>query len=197
MSHHDYSVNSRTCFAALIFFYSILLAGCANTPTWPMENIGIAQFSGNITGSGNILIIPTSSTRTNCQKSPMACQTFATNLTYSINANSAANAYLPQNHETMSIVHDNVEMVQKEIERVSAQYLLIWDVGIIDDRKPFSFGPDAFSISTLKVISIDNDEIAIQLMKPYGLINLNTENFIIVAGETGKRLGGYLSPHLN
>lgn len=162
-----------------------------------MENIGTAQFSGNTTKPGNILILPTAATRKACQNSPIACQTFARNIVYTINANSAANAFLPQNHETMSIVHGNKNMVEKEIERVNAKYLLVWEAGVVDDRAAFSFRADAYSISTLKVIDIASNKNVVQLMKPYGLINPNTEDFVALASETGKKLGRYLSPHLN
>lgn len=197
MNYHSHTAKYKLLICLLIFSLPSFLAGCASTPGWPMENIGTAQFSGNTPKSGNILVLPTSETRKTCQKSPIACQTFATNIVYTINTNSAANAFLPQNHETMSIVHENRNMVKNEIERVNATYLLVWEVGVLDDRDAFSFRADAYSISTLKVIDIASNQNVVQLMKPYGLINPNTEDFVALAGETGKKLGGYLSPHLN
>ncbi|PKL95911.1 MAG: hypothetical protein CVV18_03660 [Gammaproteobacteria bacterium HGW-Gammaproteobacteria-8] len=96
----------------------------------------------------------------------------------------------------MSVSYENEKMVENEIDRVKAQYLLVWEIGIIDDRKAFSFGPDAISISTLKIINITSNATDVQLLKPYGLINPNSEDFVQVARELGSRLGRYLASHL-
>jgi len=173
-----------------------LLVGCASTPTWPMENIGTARFSGHVPDPGNLLIVPTATTQSECRKSPAACRAFVENLAHAINANGLATAYLTANYETMPVVYENQRNVEDEIDRVKAEHLLVWEVGIIDDRKAFSFGPDALSISTLKIIDISNNEVTVQMMKPYGLINPNSEDFAQVARELGTRLGGYLSPHI-
>lgn len=174
----------------------LLLPGCASTPTWPIENIGSAQFSGGVSDPGNLLIVPTAKTQSECRQSPPACRGFVESLAYAINANSPASARLPKNYESMSVVYGNQKLVQNELDRVDAQHILVWEVGIIDDRKAFSFGPDAYSISTLKIINVSNNETAIQMIKPYGLLNPNTEDFAQVARECGTRLGAYLAPHI-
>ncbi len=184
------------CLSVMGVYMLFLIPGCASTPTWPMENIGTAQFSGHVPDLGNLLIVPTSDTRSACRKAAAACRAFAENLAHAININSQASAYLTVNYESMSVSYENEKMVENEIDRVKAQYLLVWEIGIIDDRKAFSFGPDAISISTLKIINITSNATDVQLLKPYGLINPNSEDFVQVARELGSRLGRYLASHL-
>lgn len=190
-------LQKYNAFVLILSLYTLsFLTGCASTPTWPMENIGAAQFSGSLGTKADLLVVPTSSTRIACQQNLEACKAFASNLAYTINASSASNAHLTQGHETMAVVFNDRERIESELGRVRADYLLVWELGIIDDRKNLSFGPDALSISTLKIIDASSDDISVQLLKPYGLINPNTESFVGLAGELGTKLGGHLAPHL-
>lgn len=188
--------SPNVCVILLSLCTLSFFSGCASTPTWPMENIGAAQFSGSLETTGGLLIVPTASTRTACQQNLEACKAFASNLAYAINTSSGSNAHLTRGHETMAVVFSDREMVESERDRVNAEYLVVWELGIFDDRNNFSFGPDALSISTLKIIDASSDETSVQLLKPYGLINPNTERFVGLARELGIRLGGHLAPHL-